>query len=295
MTLVSVGKYMEASSKEKTKGAIAKLMKLAPETAILMDESGQREVPTASIKVGDIVLVKPGARVPLDGIVSSGNGSVNEAMLTGESMPVPKSEGSEVIGGSVNVDGVLYVRITRTGENTTLSKIIHFVEDAQGKSSHIEGGRQDRRCFVPIVMIVAIGAAVIWLMVGMDFAFAIRIFTSVLVIACPCAMGLATPTAVIVGTGLGASRGILIRSGEALETAHKAGVVIFDKTGTITEGSPVVTDIVAEDKKVLMRVAYALESLSEHPLAKAVCVASEEMDMLEAEPISGFENVSEAF
>ncbi len=292
VALVSVGKYMEASSKEKTKGAIVRLMEFAPETAILVDEEGQREVSSASIKVGDIVLVKAGARVPLDGIVSSGSGSVNEAMLTGESMPVAKSEGSEVIGGSVSVDGALYVKVTRIGEDTTLSQIIRFVEDAQSKKAPISR-TADRvsGIFVPIVMTIAVGAAAIWLIIGKDFAFAIKIFTSVLVIACPCAMGLATPTAVIVGTGLGASRGILIRSGEALETTHKVEVAIFDKTGTITEGTPVVTDIRTEDREALMKAAYALESLSQHPLAKAVCAAAEGMGISEAEPISGFENV----
>ena len=207
-------------------------------------------------------------------------------------MPVTKSEGSEVIGGSVNADGALYVKVTRIGEDTTLSQIIRFVEDAQSKKAPISR-TADRvsGIFVPIVMTIAVGAAAIWLITGKDFAFAIKIFTSVLVIACPCAMGLATPTAVIVGTGLGASRGILIRSGEALETTHKVEVAIFDKTGTITEGTPVVTDIKTEDREALMKAAYALESLSQHPLAKAVCAAAEEMGISEAEPISGFENV----
>ncbi len=291
--LVSVGKYMEASSKEKTKGAILKLMELAPETAILVDGDGQREVPTASVQLGDKVLVKAGARVPLDGIVTSGSGSINEAMLTGESMPVAKSEGGEVIGGSVCVDGVLYVRVTRIGEDTTLSQIIRFVEDAQGKKAPISRlADKVSGVFVPIVMAIAIAAAIIWLAFGKDFAFAIKIFTSVLVIACPCAMGLATPTAVIVGTGLGASQGILIRSGEALEITHKVQVAIFDKTGTVTEGTPVVTDIVSEDERGLMRAAYALETLSEHPLAEAICVRAKDMGVPDAEPLSRFKNLA---
>lgn len=292
VALVSVGKYMEASSKEKTKGAIVKLMELAPETAILVDEVGQREVPTETVKVGDLVLVKPGARIPLDGIVVSGRGSVNEAMLTGESMPVSKAEGSEVIGGSVSVDGALYVRVSRVGEDTTLSQIIRFVEDAQGKKAPISRmADKVSGVFVPIVMAIAFIAAIVWMLLGKDFAFAVKIFTSVLVIACPCAMGLATPTAVIVGTGLGASHGILIRSGEALEITHKVGLAIFDKTGTITEGRPEVTDIVGEDKQELMEIAYGLESLSEHPLAKAVCTAAEEMGIFKGKSIRGFENV----
>ncbi len=291
--LVSVGKYMEASSKEKTKGAILKLMELAPETAILVDEDGQREVPTASVHLGGVVLVKAGARVPLDGIVSSGSGSINEAMLTGESMPVAKIEGSEVIGGSVCVDGVLYVRVTRIGEDTTLSQIIRFVEDAQGKKAPISRlADKVSGVFVPIVMAIAVAAAIIWLALGKDFAFAIKIFTSVLVIACPCAMGLATPTAVIVGTGLGASQGILIRSGEALEITHKVQVAIFDKTGTVTEGTPVVTDVVSEDERGLMRVACSLETLSEHPLAEAICARAKEMGISDAEPLSRFKNLA---
>jgi Cu+-exporting ATPase len=294
VALVSVGKYMEANSSEKTKGAIIKLMELAPETAILVDEDGQEliEVPSETVKIGETVLVKPGARIPLDGVVISGVGSVNEAMLTGESLPVSKSEGSTVIGGSVNVDGVLYVRVTRIGYDTTLSQIIRFVEDAQGKKAPIsKAADRVSGVFVPIVIAIAILAAVVWLFAGKDFAFAVRIFTSVLVIACPCAMGLATPMAVIVGTGLGASQGILIRSGEALETTHKAGVVILDKTGTVTEGIPAVTDILAEDEQLMMKAAYALERLSEHPLAKAVCVKAEEMGIFEAIPITEFENV----
>ena len=284
VALVSVGKYMEASNKEKTKEAITRLMALAPENAILVDENGQWEVPLSMIKVGDTVLVKPGARVPLDGVVKTGSGSVNEAMLTGESLPVEKHEGSEVIGGSVSVDGALYVKVTRIGEDTTLAKIIRFVEEAQGRKAPIAKiADKVAGVFVPVVMAIALFAGVFWMIFGPGlgvegevFSFALKIFTSVLVIACPCALGLATPTAIIVGTGLGASKGILIRSGEALEQTHKVQVVILDKTGTVTEGKPVVTDIIAEDEEELLRTAYLLESLSEHPLAKAVCEAARE-------------------
>lgn len=293
VALVSVGKYLEANSKEKTKAAITGLMELRPDTAVLVDENGQWEVPASMIKVGDTVLVKPGARVPLDGVVSSGEGSVNEAMLTGESLPAEKRPGGEVIGGSVCLDGALYVRVTRIGEDTTLSKIIRFVEDAQGKKAPISR-TADRVAgvFVPAVMAVALLAAAVWLITGQEFSFALRIFTSVLVIACPCAMGLATPTAIIVGTGLGARSGILIRSGEALETAHRAEVVIFDKTGTLTEGKPEVTDILAENERALLKAAYALESLSAHPLAAAICGEAAARDCAEAEPVTQFENVS---
>ncbi|MDO4571770.1 MAG: copper-translocating P-type ATPase, partial [Clostridia bacterium] len=292
VALVSVGKYLEARSKEKTRGAIQKLMELAPDTALLVDESGQREVPASTVKAGDTLLVKPGARVPLDGVVVSGAGSVNEAMLTGESMPVEKAEGSEVIGGSVSLDGALYVRVTRVGEDTTLAGIIRFVEDAQGKKAPISK-TADRVAgiFVPAVMAVALLAAAAWLFAGESFAFALNIFTSVLVIACPCAMGLATPTAIIVGTGLGASRGILVRSGEALEITHRVSLVIFDKTGTITEGRPDVTDVVAGDEAAFLRTAYALEKLSDHPLAGAICRAAEARGVGAPEPLTAFESV----
>ncbi len=305
VALVSVGKYMESSNKEKTKEAITRLMALAPENAILVDENGQWEVPLSMIKAGDTVLVKPGARVPLDGVVQSGNGSVNEAMLTGESLPVEKYEGSEVIGGSVSVDGALYVKVTRIGDDTTLAKIIRFVEDAQGRKAPIAKiADKVAGVFVPVVMTIALAAGVFWMVFGPGlgvegdvFSFALKIFTSVLVIACPCALGLATPTAIIVGTGLGASKGILIRSGEALEQTHKTEVVILDKTGTVTEGKPVVTDLVAESEEELLRTAYLLESLSEHPLAKAVCVAARERGIVASERLAGnqitdFQNIS---
>ena len=297
VALVSVGKYMEASNKEKTKEAITRLMALAPENAILVDENGQWEVPLSMIKVGDTVLVKPGARVPLDGVVKSGSGSVNEAMLTGESLPVEKCEGSEVIGGSVSVDGALYIEVTRVGEDTTLAKIIRFVEEAQGRKAPIAKiADKVAGVFVPVVMMIALAAGVFWMVFGPGlgvegdvFSFALKIFTSVLVIACPCALGLATPTAIIVGTGLGASKGILIRSGEALEQTHKVQVVILDKTGTVTEGKPVVTNLIAEDEELLLRTAYLLESLSEHPLATAVCEAARERGIVA--PTGALENL----
>ncbi len=299
VALVSVGKYMEASNKEKTKEAITRLMALAPENAILVDENGQWEVPLSMIKPGDTVLVKPGARVPLDGVVKSGSGSVNEAMLTGESLPVEKQEGSEVIGGSVSVDGAPLIEVTRIGEDTTLAKIIRFVEDAQGRKAPIaKVADKVAGVFVPVVMAIALAAGVFWMAFGSGlgvegdrFSFALKIFTSVLVIACPCALGLATPTAIIVGTGLGASKGILIRSGEALEQTHQVQVVILDKTGTVTEGKPVVTDLIAVDEEELLRTAYLLENLSEHPLAKAVCDAAKERGVCESS-VTEFQNIS---
>ena len=203
ITLVLLGKHLEANSKEKTKSAITKLMALTPDTAILIREDRQWEVPTETLKKGDLVLVKAGTKVPLDGRVTKGEGSADEAMLTGESMPVEKAADSDVIGGSILVGGAIYVEITRIGEETTLSKIIKFIEDAQGKKAPIsKTADQVAGVFVPIVMTIAVVALAAWLIAGEEFSFALKIFTSILVIACPCAMGLATPTAIIVGTGL---------------------------------------------------------------------------------------------
>ena len=274
ITLIMFGKYLEGISKVKTKGAIKKLMELSPDVAILEDGT---EVSTESLKIGDVVLVKPGSKIPLDGVVIKGSSGVDEAMITGESIPVEKSEGDNVIGGSINVNGVLYVKVTKVGEDTTLAKIIKFVEDAQGKKAPISKlADKVAGVFVPVVILIAVVAAVIWLVMGKDIAFVLRIFTSVLVIACPCSLGLATPTAIMVGTGLGASNGILIRNGEILEIAHKIDTVILDKTGTITEGKPSVREVISEemDKDELLRLAGAVEKVSEHPLAKAVTEAA---------------------
>ena len=271
LTLVSLGKFMESRNMQKTRGAITALMRLAPDTAILA-ESG-REVPAQSLKLGDVVLIKPGQRVPVDGIVTAGESSVNEAMLTGESMPVEKQEGSEVIGGSVNGNGVLYARVTRVGEDTTLSRIIRFVEDAQGRKAPISRmADKVAGVFVPTVMGIALAAAVIWALVGKEFSFVLRVFTSVLVIACPCALGLATPTAIMVGTGLGARHGILIRSGEILEITHSIDTVVLDKTGTVTQGAPAVTAVYANGitENELRQIAATVETVSQHPLAKAI-------------------------
>ena len=270
ITLIMFGKYLEGMSKVKTKGAIRKLMELSPDEAFLEDGT---KVATESLKIGDVVLVKPGAKIPLDGVVVKGNSGVDEAMITGESIPVSKTEGDNVIGGSINVNGVLYVRITKIGEDTTLAKIIRFVEDAQGKKAPISKlADKVAGVFVPVVILIAIVAAIVWFVLGKDIAFVLKIFTSVLVIACPCSLGLATPTAIMVGTGVGASNGILIRNGEILEIAHKIDTVVLDKTGTITEGKPSVretfTDGMSEEE--LLKVAATVEGVSEHPLAKAV-------------------------
>ena len=293
LTLVSLGKFLESRNMQKTKGAITALMQLSPDTAVLADSG--REVPTASLKIGDTVLVKPGARVPADGTVTKGESSVNEAMLTGESMPVEKAPGSEVIGGSVNQNGVLYVQVTRTGDDTTLSRIIRFVEDAQGKKAPIsKTADKVAGVFVPTVITIALMAAVAWAIAGEPFSFVLRVFTSVLVIACPCALGLATPTAIMVGTGLGARHGILIRSGEILEITHSVDTVVLDKTGTVTQGTPAVTEIVPWEtsQEALLTTAAAVEAVSSHPLADAITACAKERGIQPEQRPEAFENLS---
>lgn len=283
ITLVILGKHLEANSQSKTTGAIRGLMELRPDTAILLYNGQQREVPLEQLKIGDLVLVKPGEKIPLDGIVREGNSGVDESLLTGESLPVEKGPDSEVLGGTVNGSGALTVEILRVGQDTTLSQIIRIMEEAQGHKAPIAKlADKVAGVFVPVVISIAILSSIIWLISGQELSFALRIFTSVLVIACPCALGLATPAAIVVGTGLGASHGILIRSGEALETLHKADVVVLDKTGTVTSGKPQVSHILpgqGMDEKSLLGLAALVESRSEHPLAGAVLRAAEEADI----------------
>jgi copper-(or silver)-translocating P-type ATPase len=293
LTLIMLGKFFESRSVQKTKGAITRLMALQPDTAVLADSGA--EVSTSSLKKGDVILVKAGMKIAADGTVVRGSGSVNEAMLTGESLPVEKEAGSAVIGGSVAQDGVLYVEVTCTGEDSTLAQIIRFVEDAQGKKAPISRlADQVAGVFVPAVIGIALLSAVIWLLLGKDLAFALRIFTSVLVIACPCALGLATPTAIMVGTGLGASSGILIRSGEALEITHKVTAVVLDKTGTVTAGKPTVTELLPHgiSSGELLRVAVTAESVSDHPLAKAIVEHGTGAGVQPSAQITEFENLS---
>ncbi|MFI3207341.1 MAG: copper-translocating P-type ATPase, partial [Clostridia bacterium] len=294
LALVSVGKYLEGRNKEKTKSAIEKLIKLTPSVAILVDDNGQWEVPTEMVKVGDTILVKAGQSVPLDGFVINGTGTVNESMLTGESMPILKQENSEIIGGSVLISGAVYVKVSKIGEDTTLAKIVKFVEDAQGKKAPISKvADKVAGVFVPVVIAIAFVSAVVWLIVGSEFSFALKIFTSILVIACPCSMGLATPTSIIVGTGLGANHGILIRNGEALENTHKVKIAIFDKTGTITSGTPVVTDVFCDvmPQDEFLKTVISAEKLSNHPLAKAICDEEKKRNLTIQNYEGDFENL----
>ena len=263
VTLVMLGKFMESRSKGKTSEAIRKLMELAPDTAILYENGTEREVETSTVAVGQHILIKTGSRIPLDGILVQGNSSVDESMLTGESIPVEKQTGDSVIGGSMNYNGALEVEVTHVGIDTTLSKIIKMIEDAQGKKAPISKlADKVAGYFVPAVMGIALAAALLWWVFGgKELSFVLTIFVAVLVIACPCALGLATPTAIMVGTGVGAGHGILIKSGEALEICHKVDAVILDKTGTITEGKPRVTDVNVISAAVVEQV-WKLESSS---------------------------------
>ncbi len=271
ITLVMLGKYFESRSKRKTAGAIKKLMALTPDISHLCTGDVVTDIPTATVRVDDILLVRAGEKFPVDGIVVKGSGSVDESMLTGESMPVTKNEGDDVTGGSLNQNGALYIKATRVGADTVLAGIIAFVENAQSKKAPVSKmADKVAAVFVPIVMSISVLSAAAWLIAGEDFSFAVRIFTAVLVIACPCALGLATPTAVMVGTGLGATNGILIKSGEALETTHNIKVAVFDKTGTVTMGKPSVTDIFSEDKENTLILAAVCESSSVHPIADAI-------------------------
>lgn len=279
VTLVMLGKYFESKSKGKTSEAIRKLMELAPDTAVRLKEGKEEEIPVEQVNKGDVLLVRPGSKIPLDGIVVRGVSSVDESMLTGESIPVEKETGAEVIGGSMNYNGALEMEVTHTAKDTTLAKIIRLMEEAQGRKAPISKMADVvAGYFVPAVLVIAVLAAVIWAVTGHPISFVLKIFVSVLVIACPCALGLATPTAIMVGTGLGASHGILIKSGEALEITHKAQAVVLDKTGTVTEGKPKVVQVISKtrSREELLWMAGACEVPSEHPLGKAIVEAARE-------------------
>jgi Cu+-exporting ATPase len=280
IALVSLGKYMETRSKSHTSDAIAKLMQLTPDKAILLKGEEQSEILVEEIEAGDLLLVRPGERIPVDGLIVKGRTAVDESMLTGESLPVSKGEGDKVTCGTLNKNGVLQIRTEQVGQDTLLARIVRMVQTAQGSKAPI-AGMADRISlyFVPVVMVVAVLTGLAWYFLGgVEFTVALRFFIAVMVIACPCAMGLATPTSIMVGTGRGAQLGVLIKSGEALEMAEKIQVLVFDKTGTLTYGRPELTDLInvtsnESDERLLFLVASAEQS-SEHPLAEALVAAA---------------------
>ena len=295
ITLVMLGKYLEARSKGKTSEAIKKLMELAPKKASVIRDGKEIEISVEEVIVGDFIIVRPGEKIPVDGEVTEGITSVDESMLTGESMPIEKTIGASVTGASINKNGSIKFKATKVGRDTALAQIIKLVEDTQGskapiaKMADIVAGY-----FVPIVMGIAFLSAIAWLISGESASFALTTFVAVLVIACPCALGLATPTAIMVGTGKGASNGILFKNGEALEITHKVKVVVLDKTGTITQGKPTVTDILVYnkyDKAKLLTIAASAEKGSEHPLGEAI-VQKAEMEKIELIKVSEFKAIA---
>src|SRR3989339_1120251 len=274
LIFISLGKYLEAVTKGKTSEAIKKLMGLQPKTAVIIKDGREFEIPISEVKEGDIILVKPGEKIPVDGIVVGGYSGVDEKVITGESIPVEKKEGDEVIGATINKTGVLKFKATRVGKNTMLAQIIKIVEDAMGSKAPIQLlADKVSFYFVPTVMGIALIAFAAWLLLGQPLASALSVLVAVLIIACPYALGLATPTAVMMGTGLAAKNGILIKSGKALEVARDVSIVVFDKTGTLTKGEPTVTSIVilgGAGKDRVLQIAASIERNSEHPLAQAI-------------------------
>lgn len=294
IALIMLGKALESRSKGRTSEAIEKLMGMQPKEAVVLHGDEEIRIPIEEVETGDVVLVKPGDRIPVDGEIIEGRSSVDESMLTGESLPVDKKVGDTVAAATVNKNGMMKVKTNSVGEDTALAKIIHMVEEAQGSKAPIARLADIiSGYFVPVVIAIALLAGGIWFFVTQDVSFALRIFISVLVIACPCALGLATPTAIMVGTGKGAENGVLIKSGVALESAHKIDSIVFDKTGTITEGKPKVTDVLAvgdfDEDKLLQLVASA-EKASEHPLGEAIVESAKNKD-LKLEEVTDFEAV----
>jgi len=294
IALVSLGKYMETRSKSHTSDAIAKLMQLTPETATILigENQEQKDIPAEEIKADDILLVRPGDRIPVDGKIIQGHSVIDESMLTGESLPVSKEENDTVIGGTLNKNGVLHVLAEQVGADTMLSRIVRLVQDAQGSKAPI-AGMADRISlyFVPVVMCFAVLTGLAWYFIGgVDFSSSLRFFIAVLVIACPCAMGLATPTSIMVGTGRGAQLGVLVKSGEALELAEKTEVLVFDKTGTLTHGKPELTDLLVvdaqTDPETLLFLVASCEQNSEHPLAEALVADAARKELQLVQPDS---------
>jgi len=293
ITLILLGRFLEARARGQTSGAIKKLIGLKPKTALVIRDGEEREIPVEDVQVGDLVLVRPGERVPVDGILRQGSSSIDESMITGESIPVEKKVGDEVIGATINKTGGFQFEATKVGKDTTLAHIIRMVEEAQGSKAPIQRlADVIASYFVPVVIGIAVITFIIWSFVGPAPAltFAFLNFVAVLIIACPCALGLATPTAIMVGTGKGAENGVLIRSGEALERSHRISTVLLDKTGTLTRGEPAVTDIIAvlsSSQEEVLRLAASAEHSSEHPLGEAVVKAASEKG-IELSPPSDF-------
>jgi Cu+-exporting ATPase len=286
ITLILLGKTLEAVSKGKTSEAIKKLMGLAPKTATVIQKQAEAgveievEIPIDEVEIGQVILVRPGGKIPVDGVITDGHSAVDESMLTGESLPIDKKPGDRVFAATINKNGVIRFEATKVGSDTALAQIIKLVEDAQGSKAPIAAMADVvSGVFVPVVCVFAVAAAAAWYWYTGDVTLALTIFISVLIIACPCALGLATPTAIMVGTGKGAEYGILFKGGEALETTHKIDTIVFDKTGTITEGKPEVTDIVTApgvDKNRLLQLSASAEKGSEHPLGEAIVRRAEE-------------------
>ena len=292
LTLITVGKMLEAHSKGKTTDALKGLMKLVPQKAVLLIGGEEKEVPVDQVKKGDLFLVKPGENIPVDGIVVKGSSAVNEAALTGESIPVDKAEGDEVSAATINQSGVLTCEAVRVGEDTALSRIIQMVSDAAATKAPIARiADKVSGIFVPAVIAIAAVTFLVWILAGQSFGYALARAISVLVISCPCALGLATPVAIMVGNGMGARNGILFKTAASLEETGKTEIVVLDKTGTITKGEPRVTDILPAEgvpEERLLTFAYSLEKNSEHPLAGAVIAYAEEKQ-LRAEEVTGFQ------
>lgn len=292
LTLITVGKYLETKSKGKTSDAISKLINLAPKTASVLREGREIELSLEEIIVGDTIIIRPGGSIPVDGLIIEGDSSIDQSSITGESIPVEKTVGDNVVSGTINKNGYLKIKATKVGDNTTLSQIIKLVEEAGNSKAPIAKiADKVSGVFVPIVIIISVLAVIIWLLAGQTFEFALTMGIAVLVISCPCALGLATPVAIMVGTGKGAENGILIKSAESLELLHLVDTVVLDKTGTITEGKPKVTDIITTiDEKELLKIAGSLEKNSEHPLAEAI-IQKTEKENIKFVDIKDFEAV----
>ena len=288
VTLITVGKYFEAKAKSKTTKAVEKLINLAPKTANILRDGEEIKIPVEELKIGDEILIRPGEIFSADGVIFEGETSVDESTITGESFPAEKKVGDKVTSGTINLSGFIKFRAEKVGEDTAIKKIISLVEEASASKAPIAKlADKISGIFVPAVIFLSISAGIFWIYSGASFEFAFSIAISILVISCPCALGLATPVAIMVGTGKGAENGILIKSGEALETAHAIDTVVVDKTGTLTEGKPFVTNIITFDveEKFLLEIAASLENKSEHPLAKAILNYASEKSSVTLHPV----------